>query len=217
MERYIDHVGEKGEYATDGIQGSGDVRRLKGSKKRFIVTLLFLAVFLTIFLSGCNGKNSGKNGGEESIASSEMHIESIGGVYAFPVATGSDYQAPSGTDTVFLYAEREALEPGTGVFTLYDDADDSVLAEIPADSSQVTFGTVDEEQKVYYGIDGGTEIRISLGFGLEAGKRYYAVVSDDFARYGDVGSHAFGGKGQWPIQIEETENSDTENAKDTAD
>ena len=96
MERYIDHVGGKGECVTDGIQGSGDVRRLKGSKKRFKVTLLFLAVFLTIFLSGCNGKNSGKNGGEEPIASSEMHIKSIGGVHSVPPAPRPPYPAPAG-------------------------------------------------------------------------------------------------------------------------
>lgn len=166
-----------------------------------MTALAFLAVLL--FLAGCGGKNSKGNSGQETASPAEMHIESIGGVYASPVATGDDYQAPAGTDAVSLYAEREGLEPGTGVLTLYDDADDSVLAEIPADSGQVTFGPVAEEQKAFYGMDGGTEIRVSLGFGLEAGKRYYVEVSEDFARYGDVGSRAFGGKGQWPIQVEE--------------
>lgn len=182
--------------ALTGFQASGKVR-LPG--KKLLMALLLSAVFL----AGCDGKNGEKNSGEEVALSSEIHIESIGGVYAFPVANGSDFQAPAGTDAVFLYAERENLEPGTGVLTLYDDEDDSVLAEIPADGGQVTFGPVDEEKKAFYGMDGGTEIRVGLGFGLEAGKRYYVEVSEDFARYGDVGSRAFGGKGQWPIQIEE--------------
>lgn len=191
MEQYKNNLYNKRKFTIDGIQWS-----------KAVIPMLAVLAFLTFFLAGCDGKNSGEKVGEET-ASSEARIESIGGVYAAPVANGSDYQAPAGTDVVCLYAERENLEPGTGVLTLYDDADDSVLIKIPADSSQVTFAPVAEEQKVYYGMDGGTEIRISLGFGLEAGKRYYAAVSEDFARYGDVGSRAFGGKGQWPIQIEE--------------
>lgn len=193
MEQHKDNLDGKCAAATD------DSRWPKGSGKKLLTALLLSAVFL----AGCDGRNSGKNGGGEAALSSEMHIESIGGVYASPVATGDDYQASAGTDAVSLYAEREGLEPGTGVLTLYDDADDHVLAEIPADSGQVAFGPVAEEQKAFYGMDGGTEIRVSLGFGLEAGKRYYVEVSEDFARFEDVRSRAFGGKGQWPIQIEE--------------
>lgn len=159
------------------------------------IILLLAAVLL---LTGCGGRGDG----EETASSPETKAELIGSVYVSPVADGSNYLALAGTDTFSLYVEREHVEPGTGVFTLYDAEDDSVLAEIPADSSQVTFAPVTEEHMAFYGMDRGTEIQISLGFGLEAGKRYYAAVSEDFVHYDDVGSRAFGGEDQWPVQVE---------------
>lgn len=165
---------------------------MKQHKK--IMLLLFAVLLL---FAGC-----GRQGGEaETETFAETKAQLIGNVYIAPVADGSNYLAPAGTDTFSLYLERENVEPGTGVFTLYDAEDDSVLTEIPADSSQVTFAPVTEEHKAYYGMDRGTEVQISLGFALEAGKRYYAAVSEDFVHYDEVGNRALGGEGQWPVQV----------------
>ncbi len=165
-------------------------RLLPAAMLLFAVSLLF---------AGC-----GKRGDEkETEAAPETKAELIGNVYIAPVADGTNYLAPAGTDTFSLCLERENVEPGTGVFTLYDAEDDSLLTEIPADSEQVAFGPATEEHKTFYGMDRGTEVRISLGFGLEAGKRYYAAVSEDFVHYDDVGSRALGGKDQWPVQVAE--------------
>lgn len=173
---------------------------MKQHKK--IMRLLLAAMLLfaaALLLAGCGRK------GDEKLTETapETKAELIGSVYIAPVADGSNYLAPVGTDTFSLYMERENVEPGTGVFTLYDAEDDSLLTEIPADSEQVAFGPVTEEHKTFYGMDRGTEVRISLGFGLEAGKRYYAAVSEDFVHYDDVGSRALGGKDQWPVQVAE--------------
>lgn len=167
---------------------------IKRHKK--IMLLLLAAVFL---FTGC-GRREEK---ETAESLPETKAEIIGNVYIAPVADGSNYLAPAGTDTFSLYLERECVRPGTGVFTLYDAGDSSVLAEIPADSDQVIFAPVTEEHKSYYGMDRGTEVQISLGFGLEAGKRYYAAVSEDFVHYGDVGNRALGGEDQWPVQVED--------------
>lgn len=169
-------------------------------QKKIIRSLFMATLFLTAVLlfAGC-----GKKGGEkETEALTETKAEQIGNVYIAPMADGTNYLAPAGTDTFSLYLERENVGPGTGVFTLHDAADDSVLAEIPADSDQVTFAPLTEEHKAYYGMDRGTEVQISLGFGLEAGKRYYAAVSEDFVHYDDVGNKVLGGEEWWPVQVD---------------
>lgn len=143
--------------------------------------------------------------GTETAQQTEAVVEYIGGVYADPVADGVQYQAPARTDTLWLFAERAGVTPGEGVLTLYRDTDDTVVEEIAAGSSQVTFAPVSEEHMAYYGMDGGTEIKISLTGALENGRRYYVTVSEDFVRYGDVRSRAWGGRDVWPIQVEAAE------------
>lgn len=150
-----------------------------------------------LFLTGC-GRQSGE---KKTEAAAETKAQMIGTVCIAPMADGANYLAPAGTDTFSLYLERENVGPGTGVFTLHDAADDSMLVEIPADSDQVTFAPLTKEHKAYYGMDRGTEVQISLGFGLEAGKRYYAAVSEDFVHDGDVGNKALGGEEWWPVQV----------------
>lgn len=162
----------------------------------------FFCLAAALLLAGCGKADDSGSGQERTESSAEEKAEYVGGVYADPVANGTDYQAPAGTDTVAFYVEREGVEPGNGVLILYDDKDDSILAEIPADSSQVAFAPVSEEHKIRYGMDRGTEVQVSLGFGLEAGKRYYIMVTQDFVRYGSASSRALGGKTEWPVQVE---------------
>ena len=162
---------------------------------KYQLTAIVLAIVLAC--SGC-----GSGGQQETESQTQVQADSIGGVYVDPIAHGSLYQAPAGTDTVSLYVEREGAEPGEGVFTLYE-ADGTVAVEIPAGSSQVTFSPITEEHKEYYGMDAGTEIHISLGFGLEAGGAYYAELSEDFVRWEGISSKALGGSDAWPIHVAE--------------
>lgn len=208
-----------GEYAIRKVnkEVSREISEMEINQKhgKHFLPALFLAV--VFMLAGCGGNSDGADSrssmdaqsseeswlAAESSSLAETKAESVGAVYVDPYADGFEYLAPAGTDTVSLYVEREGVEPGTGTLTLYDDGDDSVVAEISADSSQVTFMPVSEEDKICYGMDKGTKVWVSLGLGLEAGKRYYVAVSPDFVRFGDVSSRELGGKEWWPIQVED--------------
>ncbi len=158
--------------------------------------LTAIALACALAFSGCGGRQAGQTETEETAS---PQASAIGGVYVDPVSDGSLYQVPAGTDQVSLYVEREGAEPGEGTFTLYGE-DGTAEIQISADSSQVTFGPVTEEHKAYYGMDGGTEIHISLGFGLAADSLYYGELSEDFVRWEGISSQTLGADGAWPIR-----------------